>query len=106
MFEAMCGCTFDEFFAHIESKMVDGMTWDNYGLHGWHMDHIRPLASFDLSDESQVKLANHYTNVQPLWAKDNLSKGSTIPEGVELDCTILDVDKDDYDYTDHTDTTF
>jgi len=50
------------------------MTWDNYGE--WHIDHKRPLASFDLSDPQQLKDACHYTNLQPMWAKDNLKKGS------------------------------
>ena len=50
------------------------MSWDNYGTHGWHIDHIRPCASFDLSDEEQQKICFHYTNLQPLWAEDNLKK--------------------------------
>ena len=52
------------------------MSWDNHGYDGWHVDHIRPCASFDLTDEEQVRKCFHYTNLQPLWAKDNLRKGS------------------------------
>ena len=48
------------------------MTWDNWG--DWHLDHIIPLSHFDLSDRKQLKQACHYTNMQPLWAADNLSK--------------------------------
>ena len=70
------GCTIDELKTYLESKFQSGMTWDNYGLYGWHIDHIKPFASFDLTDRKQVLEACHYTNLQPLWATDNLSKGS------------------------------
>ena len=54
------------------------MTWENWSFKGWHLDHIIPLDSFDLSKEEDKKKAYHYTNLQPLWAKDNLSKGNKI----------------------------
>jgi hypothetical protein len=54
------------------------MSWDNHGKHGWHIDHIRPCASFDFSDPEQQQQCFHYSNLQPLWAGDNLSKGSTL----------------------------
>ena len=57
----------------IESQFVDGMSWDKHGE--WHIDHIRPCASFDLSDPEQQKECFNYKNLQPLWAEDNLSKG-------------------------------
>jgi hypothetical protein len=66
----------DFFREYIESLFQPGMTWDNYGLKGWHLDHIRPLSSFDLTTEEQQRIAFHYTNLQPLWAKDNLKKGN------------------------------
>jgi len=72
------GCTVEELKLHLESRFQEGMTWDNHGLHGWHIDHIKPLASFDLTDIEQFKQACHYSNLQPLWATDNLSKGAKI----------------------------
>lgn len=69
------GCSIEEFKKYIESKFQEGMTWDNYGLYGWHIDHIKPLNSFDLTDRKQFLEACHYTNLQPLWAKDNYIKG-------------------------------
>jgi hypothetical protein len=74
------GCSIEELKLHLESKFKPGMTWDNHTTDGWHIDHIRPLASFDLSDPEQQKLACHYSNLQPLWAYDNLSKGDTYAE--------------------------
>lgn len=59
---------------HIEKQFHDGMSWENYGLHGWHIDHIRPVASFDLTKIEEQKKCFHYTNLQPLYAKDNLAK--------------------------------
>lgn len=66
--------TVEELKQHLESKFQPGMTWDNWGRSGWHIDHIKPLASFNLSIPEEHKQACHYTNLQPLWAKDNLSK--------------------------------
>jgi hypothetical protein len=71
----LLGCTIEEARLHIESQFKDGMTWENHGLYGWHIDHIRPCASFDLSDPEQQKQCFHYTNLQPLWADENLQKG-------------------------------
>jgi hypothetical protein len=68
------GCTIDELKSYLESKFQPGMSWDNWSIDGWHIDHIKPLASFDLTDRKQMLEACHYTNLQPLWAQDNLSK--------------------------------
>ena len=72
----LLGCTVEEAIAHIESLFAPGMAWENWGLFGWHIDHIQPLRSFDLADPAQLAVACHYSNLQPLWANDNLSKGS------------------------------
>lgn len=69
------GCSISELKTHLESKFQPGMNWDNWSFEGWHIDHIKPLAFFDLTDRKQLLLACHYTNLQPLWATDNLSKG-------------------------------
>lgn len=71
------GCTPEQFKRYLESKFQNGMTWDNYGK--WHIDHIMPLSSFDLTNYEQVKQACHYKNLQPLWAEDNLKKGVKLP---------------------------
>jgi len=68
------GCTPQELRTFIENKFQPGMTWDNWSLNGWHIDHIIPLDSAKSEDEF-MKLC-HYTNLQPLWAKDNLSKSN------------------------------
>jgi len=70
------GCSIEEFKKYIEAQWQEGMIWDNHGINGWHIDHIKPLASFDLTKPEELKKACHYTNLRPLWAKDNLSKGA------------------------------
>ena len=65
-------CSIPELRLYIESKFQKGMTWDNYGE--WHLDHVIPCDTFDLTDSEQQKICFHYTNLQPLWAVDNLKK--------------------------------
>lgn len=70
----LIGCSIQYFIQYIEAQFKECMTWDNHGLYGWHIDHIRPCSSFDLTDPEQQKQCFHYTNLQPLWAEDNLKK--------------------------------
>lgn len=70
----LLGCSMEEFKIHLEKQFTKGMSWKNYGYYGWHIDHIKPCASFDLSDPKQQRKCFHYTNLQPLWAKDNYAK--------------------------------
>jgi hypothetical protein len=72
----LLGCNILEVREHLEKQFKDGMTWENHGE--WHIDHIIPCASFDLTDPEQQKKCFHYTNIQPLWASENLSKGAKI----------------------------
>jgi hypothetical protein len=70
------GCSPEFLKEHIEKQFKDGMNWENYGRNGWHIDHIIPLSS--AKNEEEIYKLCHYTNLQPLWANDNLSKGSKI----------------------------
>lgn len=74
------GCSVDFLKQYLESKFLPGMSWSNHGFgtYKWHIDHIIPLDSFDLTDRKQLLNACHYTNLQPLWQEDNLRKGSKI----------------------------
>jgi len=80
----LISCTIEELWSHLESRFKPGMTRENYGK--WHVDHILPCVSFDLMDPAQQRKCFHYTNLQPLWASDNISKGAKI---VSRDITSL-----------------
>lgn len=73
-FNKYIGCTKDEFISHIESLFQFGMSWDNHGVHGWHLDHKIPLSSAKSQDE--IYALCHFSNIQPLWSVDNLKKGN------------------------------
>lgn len=70
------GCSIPELRKHLEDRFEDGMNWENYGE--WHIDHIRALSLFDFSKEEDLQTACHYTNLQPLWAMDNITKSNKI----------------------------
>jgi hypothetical protein len=72
----LLGCSMNDFLSYIESKFKEGMSWSNYGKLGWHIDHIRPCVSFDLTKPEEQNKCFHYSNLQPLWEKENLTKNS------------------------------
>jgi hypothetical protein len=72
------GCSIQDFKLWLEQQFQIGMSWENYGSTGWHIDHIVPLNSFDLEDRNQLKKACNWFNFQPMWAEENLSKGAKI----------------------------
>ena len=77
-FSSFLGCTLEELKTHIENQFEDGMTWENWTYDGWHLDHIVPCSSFDLTKEKEQEKCFHYKNLQPLWAEDNLSKSNKL----------------------------
>jgi hypothetical protein len=74
----LVGCDISFLRKHIESLFIDGMSWNNYGVSGWHVDHILPCDSFDLTNHEEQKRCFHYTNLQPLWAIDNVLKSNKV----------------------------
>lgn len=75
--EELVGCGVPRLVSHLEAQFKPGMSWSNHGK--WHIDHIRPCSSYDLTLPSQQRECFHYTNLQPLWGKENLRKGSKTP---------------------------
>jgi hypothetical protein len=70
----LLGCSISKLKNHLESTWQEGMSWKNYGRYGWHIDHIKPCCTFNLSSEEDQRICFHYTNLRALWAKDNLSR--------------------------------
>jgi len=73
-FTSLVGTNKENLWKHLESTFKSGMTKENYGK--WHIDHIKPCAAFNLIDIKEQRKCFHYTNLQALWAKENLSKGA------------------------------
>lgn len=74
----LLGCSISELVTHFESLFTEGMNWSNQGE--WHIDHVIPLAYYDLENEEDLAKVCHYSNLQPLWALDNIVKGDKLPE--------------------------
>jgi len=70
----LVGCTKDELRRHIESLFERGMSWDNYGMHGWVIDHVRPMCKFNLLDPAQIQMCFYFRNLQPMWYEQNRKK--------------------------------
>ena len=71
--EKLIGCSILKMRKHLEKQFKKGMTWENHGK--WHIDHIKPCCKFNLLDKEEQLKCFHYTNLQPLWSQENLSKG-------------------------------
>jgi len=96
--EKFLGCTWPAFLKHIESLFQPGMTWSNWGRESWHIDHIVPLAAFDLSDPAECMVACHFRNHRPLWASENMGKAAAMPARRSVPAALrrmlLDLDPD------------
>ena len=79
----LLGYSVEDLKKHLESQFKDGMSWSNHGKFGWHIDHILPCASFDLTNPEEQKKCFHYSNLQPLWWNENLAKSK------HLSCEIV-----------------
>lgn len=72
------GCSIEELKLHLESLFKPGMTWDNYGngMDKWNIDHIEPISRLDANDPESYKRLCHYSNLQPMWQPDNITKSN------------------------------
>ena len=77
----LIGCDIDTFMVHLEAQFKPGMSFDNYGK--WHIDHIIPCATFDLTKPTEQRKCFHYTNLQPLWAEDHIAKHRAVSRPVD-----------------------
>lgn len=77
----LLGCSAEEYRVYLEVLFEPGMSWENWAHDGWHVDHTVPIASFDLTTDDGQRAAFHYTNTRPMWAEENMAKGS-LHEGV------------------------
>lgn len=80
----LVGVDWQTFCEHIERQFDNKMSWENWGKNGWHIDHIIPLAAFDLSKKKELAVASYYLNHRPMWGKDNMSKAGNMPAKKEV----------------------
>ena len=76
--QEILGCTFEQLKSHLESQFKAGMTWANYGLRGWHIDHRLPISKHDLTNPDHIRRCFHFSNLQPLWWDENIRKSNKI----------------------------
>jgi hypothetical protein len=81
---AYLGCSPAALMAHLQSLFSPGMSWQNYGVSGWHVDHHIPCAAFDLSREDHRRICFHFSNLRPLWAALNFHKRDTLHNDIPL----------------------
>ncbi len=74
----LLGCGLKHFKKHLESLFMEGMSWDNYGV--WHIDHIQPCMTFDMTKKSNHSKCFHYKNLRPLWGDDNRKRKKKVYE--------------------------
>lgn len=81
------GCTPMEMMRHVESQFTKGMTWETYGVFGWHLDHIIPCERFDLTNEDHCRVCFNWRNIRPLWGEDNWNRQEmlTLDEALNID---------------------
>ena len=70
----LLGCSLEYFKKHMENQFSSGMSWSNIGK--WHIDHIKPVTRFDLTKPNELEKCFHYSNLQPMWAEENIKKGN------------------------------
>ena len=78
IYNSLIGCTYGEFKVHLEKQFEQGMNWNNYGKYGWNIDHIIPYYKWDLTKNEEIVKCCHWSNIQPLWYKENCSKNRNI----------------------------
>lgn len=76
LLETRCGYTVAELMQHLERQFLPGMTWENYGRSGWHVDHIVPVDDFDLTNPAEFSACWSLGNLRPTWGKDNVTKSN------------------------------
>lgn len=81
--EVLIGCTSECLRKRFESLFKDGMSWDNYGVYGWQIDHIIPISKFDIMDDKQKLICYNYKNLQPLWFYENIKKKDSCDYDIE-----------------------